>query len=203
VSGELELLERAVGYAVGALHEVEPQFLSRPTPCSRWNLLLLLRHLASSIDALHEGIAAGCVSALPDDISGPPDDLAAAVREAACRLLSASMTADGRDRTLMIGDRPLMARVLLATGALEIATHGWDIVRACGVRRPIPANLAEHLLRIAPLVTADRFPLFAEPIAVPPGFSASDRLVAFLGRVPSDTQVRGSPIAARQHRYLR
>jgi hypothetical protein len=93
VSGELELLERAVGYAVGALHEVEPQFLSRPTPFSRWNLLLLLRHLAASIDALHEGIAAGCVSAVPDDISDLPDDLVVAVREAACRLLSRSLSA--------------------------------------------------------------------------------------------------------------
>jgi uncharacterized protein (TIGR03086 family) len=185
VSCELELLERAVGYAIGTLHEVEPQFLSRPTPCPRWNLQLLLRHLGASIDALYEGIASGCVSFSPDDTSDLPDDAVVAVREAACRLLSASITAGRRDRTLMIGDRPLMARVLLATGALEIATHGWDVARACGVGRPIPANLAENLLHIAPSVISDRFPLFAQPIAVPAGFSASDRLVAFLGRDPA------------------
>jgi hypothetical protein len=64
--------------------------------------------------------------------------------------------------------------------------HGWDISRACGRHRPIPPTLASDLLTICPLLVtqATRHPQFGAPVAVSPLASASDRLVAFLGRRP-------------------
>lgn len=186
-TGSAELLERALGYALGALPAVEPRFLSRPTPCARWDLSLLLRHTADSLDAVRDGIRTGRVALRPDDVPHPPVDAVTAVRDAARRLLGASAAAGAGDRPLVIADRALPAGVLLGTGALELATHGWDIARACGVRHPIPAGLAADLLRIAPSLVGDagRYPLFAAPVAVPPGGCPGDRLVAFLGRDPS------------------
>jgi uncharacterized protein (TIGR03086 family) len=69
---------------------------------------------------------------------------------------------------------------------VEIAVHGWDVAQACGRPRPIPPQLAEELLQLAPLLVtdADRPGRFAPPVAVPAGASPGDRLVAFLGRGP-------------------
>ncbi len=69
-------------------------------------------------------------------------------------------------------------------GALEIAVHGWDISQACGHRRPIPHRLATDLVAMAPLLVpeAGRHPLFAAPVPAAREATASDQLVAFLGR---------------------
>jgi hypothetical protein len=71
-------------------------------------------------------------------------------------------------------------------GALEVTMHGWDISRACGPARPIPAPLAADLLVVAPgLVSGGREPLFAPPVPVAPELGPGDQLVAFLGRNPA------------------
>jgi hypothetical protein len=76
--------------------------------------------------------------------------------------------------------------VLIATGALETAVHGWDVARACGIRSQIPLALAVELLDFAPMLVtaADREQLFAPPAAVAAAASPGDRLAAFLGRSP-------------------
>jgi len=62
--------------------------------------------------------------------------------------------------------------------------HGWDVARACGVDRPLPAALAVELLDLLPLVVgdADRPRRFAEPVDVPLHARPSTRLLAALGR---------------------
>jgi uncharacterized protein (TIGR03086 family) len=74
--------------------------------------------------------------------------------------------------------------VLAAAGALEIAVHGWDVAQACGEDRPLPESLAATLLAVAPLVVRaeDRPGRFAAPYDVPPTATASERLLAFVGR---------------------
>jgi uncharacterized protein (TIGR03086 family) len=91
-----------------------------------------------------------------------------------------------RRQHVLIGGRELAADVLAGAGALEVAVHGWDVSQACGDERPIPADLARELAEIASvLVTdADRGVLFAVPVAVAATASPSDRLTAFLGRMP-------------------
>jgi uncharacterized protein (TIGR03086 family) len=182
----VELLERAIAYALGALRGVEPGLLSRPTPCSRWNLHVLLRHTADSLEALCEAFATRRIS--PAERPRPaPGDPVGAVRASACRLLSEAMLAADPDRRVLIGDHVLMTGVVVWTGALEIAGHGWDIGQTCGTDRPVPAALADSLLAVAgALITdEDRRSQFAAPVAVPRGVSPGDRLVAFLGRRPA------------------
>jgi uncharacterized protein (TIGR03086 family) len=182
----VELLERAIGYALGAVTVVTPALLARPTPCRDWDLRALLHHVNDSLAALEDGIGARRVNLDPaadDDLAGDP---AGRFRDRARRLLGALTRADGNDRVLAVGDLPLAASILAGAGAIEIAAHGWDVWWACGYRRPLPNDLAVELLRIGPLLVADggRHPLFADPVAVPAAAGPSDRLVAFLGRDP-------------------
>ena len=185
---QVGLLERAIGYALGSVAAVAPRLLSRPTPCSDWDLQALLGHVNDSLAALCEGIDTGRIGPDPaaDDGHGLAVDPAATFRDRARRVLGAWTSAGRHDQLIAIVDRPLLASVVAGTGAIELAVHGWDISRACGQHRPIPATLASDLLTICPLLVtqATRHPQFGAPVAVSPLASASDRLVAFLGRHP-------------------
>jgi hypothetical protein len=57
-----------------------------------------------------------------------------------------------------VADRRLPCPIVATTGALEVAVQGWDVARACGHDREIPAGLADQLLELAPLIVtaADR-----------------------------------------------
>jgi hypothetical protein len=87
---------------------------------------------------------------------------------------------------IAIGGQPLMLDTMAAAGAVEIAVHGWDISRACGLREPVPDALATDLLELAWLLVplAGRSPLFAPPVPIPRAGSPGELLVAFLGRDP-------------------
>jgi uncharacterized protein (TIGR03086 family) len=185
---QMGLLERAIGYALGSVAAVAPRLLSRPTPCSEWDLEALLGHVNDSLAALCEGIDTGRIGPDPaaDDGHGLAGDLAATFRDRARRLLGAWSSAGRHDQLIAVVDRPLPASVVAGTGAVELAVHGWDISWACGQHRPIPPTLAGDLLKLCPLLVtqATRHPQFGAPVAVSPLASASDRLVAFLGRHP-------------------
>jgi len=181
-----ELLERALGYALCAVRPVTPESLHRPTPCRGWDLRALLLHTGDSLAALHEGIEEGRIGLLPaQDAAADP---AEAFRSGAARLLGAWAAADSpADRLVAIAGLPLTAAAIARTGALEIAVHGWDIARATGLPRPVPAGLATVLLRTARQLLPGpeaRHPLFGPPVTVSAEADPSDRLVAFLGRDP-------------------
>ncbi|MEE1929354.1 TIGR03086 family metal-binding protein [Streptomyces sp. TRM 70351] len=185
-----ELLERAIGYALGAVGELPPGALARPTPCAGWDLRTLLRHLNESLAALREGVDTGRVGLAPGaEDAATAADPADAFRGAASRLLAAWSAADRARRAVAVGGCPLTTSVVTSAGALEIAVHGWDVHRAAGrPDRPVPDGLADELLRVAPRlvpVPDARAPLFAAPVAVPPSARPGDRLVAFLGRDPA------------------
>lgn len=87
---------------------------------------------------------------------------------------------------IRVAGMPLPGDTVAFVGAVELAVHGWDIAQACGRPRPIPVPLALAILRRAPLVAdpSTRPVLFAAPVAVPALASPSDRLLAYLGRLP-------------------
>lgn len=174
-----ELLERSLAYALGSVAGVESGSLGRGTPCAEWDLGELLGHLDDSLDALHEGLTGGRVSLVP---TFPGVDPACAFRTRACAVLGA--WAAGSSEDVLVGERPLDARVMVAVGAVEIAVHGWDVAQACGLRRPLPDGLAAELLPIAHCVVGeeDRGVRFAEPVAVPQRARPEARLLGFLGR---------------------
>lgn len=130
-----------------------------------------------------------------DPAGDPAGDAVRTLRNRACNLLGAWTGASDR-AWVSVGGCPLSAGVVSATGALEIAVHGWDVARACGYPRPIPRPLAEELLPLAVLLVTDadrpgRFaapflharPTHARPTRARPA-PPEHRLLAFLGRDP-------------------
>jgi uncharacterized protein (TIGR03086 family) len=192
LSGGVALLERALCYALGQLHAVTSADLARPTPCPEWNLRGLLLHMDDSLIALQEALDLACVGPEAGDGAepayGPADSaisLVGRLRGHASRLLGAM--AEAGEELVWVGGFPVPMSIVTSAGAVDVAVHGWDVARACGRVQPIPERLATEMLRISPLLVscADRPALFAAPVPVPDLASASDRLVAYLGRDPA------------------
>jgi uncharacterized protein (TIGR03086 family) len=189
-----ELLGWAISYALASARLATPQRLPCPTPCAGWDLGLLLHHVSDSVDVLHEAITTGRVgSGPPAGDDGPDPDVVSVLYRRAGRLLAACAPADPAGHLVAIGDQELPAKMAVAAGAIEITVHGWDISVACGIRRPVPPDLAALLLPIAPLFITPgaRAGLFADPVPVPGRACPGDQLVAFLGRQPHGPDAPG------------
>jgi hypothetical protein len=166
---------------------------------------MLLRHACESLAALHDGTLTrhiALISAATD--IAPAANPAQAFLDRSGRLLAAQATADNRRQAIDIADLSLPAIAVECAGAIEIAVHGWDASEACGQHRPIPDALAATLLTIAPLLIPEtgRHPLFSPPVTPPARASSGDRLIAYLGRMPSawrlasdDSQSTGSRVS--------
>jgi uncharacterized protein (TIGR03086 family) len=179
LASSVELLERALGYTRVVLADVGPHHLEAPTPCPGWTLARLLGHMEDALDAFTEA-AAGRVQVRP---VLPTDDRVTALREKACALLGA--WTEARPPSVVVGDRRLEAPLLVATAALEIAVHGWDVAQSTGRGTPLPEDLARGLHPVAVRVVqpADRGTRFAPALRPATPTSRSDVLLAFLGRM--------------------
>ena len=181
------LLERAVGYTRSSLQLVASTPLSAPTPCSRWDLHALLRHMNDSLAAFTEAADIGYVDLVPVHSTEPMTDagrlLVDRLKGRACALLGA-WAHHPQTGPVSVSDRVLRSDLLAAAGSLEIAVHGWDVAQACGVDRPLPAALALELLEVVPMFVGDddRPARFADPVDVPLHARPSTRLLAALGR---------------------
>ncbi|MGH3881437.1 MAG: TIGR03086 family metal-binding protein [Actinophytocola sp.] len=179
--GGVGLLERAINYLLGVLHEVPRVELTAPTPCGDWNLRQLLAHLDESLVALQEATS-GHVSLAT--AAEPSADPVAVLRDRASCLLSA-WTHTTRT-AVRVGDADLTTGIVATVGALEVAVHGWDVACAVGRGRPIPPALAAEMLALSRFLVseADRPARFAAPVELPARAKPSDQLLAFLGRRP-------------------
>ena len=70
----------------------------------------------------------------------------ASLRNRACQMIGVLGCRAAEPRQIPIADRELGAGIVAATGAVEVAVHGWDVARACRQDRPVPPALAEELL---------------------------------------------------------
>jgi uncharacterized protein (TIGR03086 family) len=191
------LLERSLDYALAAVGAVEPSMLHRQTPCREWDLRELLCHLTDSMRTLNDllGGSVGEVGGF-----GPVMTATDAARD--LRRAITFLDIDIDDSMATIGGLPMPRHLVVLTGALEIAIHAWDVGQVCECARPMPAQLAQDLLRRAPLLLepTDRRDLFAAPIEPALGASAAERLVAFAGRASRPV---ASPAGAQREWHAR
>ncbi|MDQ1621479.1 MAG: hypothetical protein QOE19_4048 [Actinomycetota bacterium] len=192
LTGGVALLERAMAYTLGGLALVTADAMTAPSPCREWDLRGLLLHMNASLQAVHEAITLGHLrldeAGYPDpdgDFGDPTTDPVASLRARGCAMIGGWANAQAPG-DIFIADRVLTPGIVAATGAVEVAVHGWDVARACGQDRPIPAELADELLELCTLVVTDgdRPTRFATPLDLPGGAGPSERLLCFLGRHP-------------------
>ena len=179
LDGGVELLERALGYTRTALARVDRTDLTRPTPCSRWDLAALLAHMDDALDAFLEA-AGGSVSPPtgPGARVGPGGTNLLCTK--ACTLLGAWASAP--PRPVAVDGVAMDPGLLVRAAALEITVHGWDVARALRLDHPLPPALAADLLPVARgLVGHGRFAP-ALTVASDPAAPSGVRLLGWVGR---------------------
>jgi uncharacterized protein (TIGR03086 family) len=192
----LSLLAEAARYLFQSILLTRDTDLSTATPCPDWNLRRLLRHIHTSLEQFTEMLAVQEFSTDPDWRLPAETDPAAVLRAAIVELLLAATSLPPAGRWCEIWGRTLPAKIVVYVAATEMVLHAWDIAQACNTDRPIPADLASALMRMAPPLAeaglAQR--VFAQPVEVSNMAPPSDQLLALFGRRPS---VRGTHVGDR------
>lgn len=187
---DLTTMQRACASTERIVDGVTAEHYDLPTPCGDWNTRALLNHLLGTL-ALGAGLLGDveptvrmAPGSLPDaDLVG--DDPPKAYRVGVDGLLAAA----GGDALTRSHSTPLGAMpgsVLGGFTTLDIAVHGWDLAKATGQQAELDDELADEVLAFAMQTITDttREPRIGPEVAAGPGASATDRLVAFLGRRP-------------------
>jgi uncharacterized protein (TIGR03086 family) len=181
----LEALTQTFDHTAKIVDGVQPSQLDGPTPCRDWDLRALLGHMTGVV--VNMGRGANGEELLPDPSAFQLDaDPAAQFRTEADRALAA-WTAHGSDGEVNIGAGPMPVPVAMSINILDTSTHSWDIARATGQDGNLPDDLATTALTLCQGIVTDDVRGFAgfDPIVpVGPDASATDQLVAFLGRTP-------------------
>ncbi|MCU1429019.1 MAG: hypothetical protein JWL83_3019 [Actinomycetia bacterium] len=181
----IELLAQGYAWTAARIAAVPADDLDVPTPCSGWNLQDLLSHTIGVVTMLTDAVATTAADADSDApvvrvLGSTPWDRA--IAEQAARSRRAWDAPGVMDRTFDLPIGTQSAPMLASISLLEVVVHGWDISQATGEAAEIPDALALPVLQFArqALNDANRGDNFAADIGI--GDTATDQLVAFLGR---------------------
>ena len=162
------LLEPSLRYATRAAAIVPPGTSNLPTPCRRWDVGEVARHLLESLRIVTTSLDLGITPPPPGRL-GRPDDLAGFEErlDAAARDLLAAARRRRRTSTSVEGV-DLDSRFVLIVASVEASVHSWDLLAGAGTPRPVPEPLARNLRRVLPEVVgaATRGTQFAAPVPV-------------------------------------
>jgi uncharacterized protein (TIGR03086 family) len=160
--------------------QFEDTDLSRPTPCTGWDVADLLQHMNDR----HDAISRQFLASQPEPSRDPRRQFA--VSAAAWTLALAF----GADRIRLPGlTEPVPRDQVRAVHFIDMLTHRWDLAQALGRANRDAEELAEAALPIARTVTAPGSALVGT--AYQPSRHqddagpATDRLAALLGRDPA------------------
>ena len=179
----LAVYRRAADLAVGIVERVHPDRLGDATPCTEWNVRMLINHVVSG-NLFFVHLATG--STPPDrGVDHLGNDPLTVFRDSV-HAVSAAFEADGfldRVMTAPFGEVPGSRLVDMRRN--ELTVHGWDLAKATGQSTDLDPEViavcqASFTAWPWPPGRADT-PFDAEQPA-PPNATDADRLAAFLGR---------------------
>jgi uncharacterized protein (TIGR03086 family) len=160
-----------------------------PTPCTEWDVRTLLNHLILWTSYSAERRAHGesvSEELMAKDFAAEPD-FAAAYRAQLDRALAAWSDPAAWERDLNIMGSATPAADVAALLIVELVLHGWDLAAATGQDYGLGDKAAAAALA-AVEANAELFRQykgFAEPVPVPDGAPALDRVLALSGRDPA------------------
>lgn len=182
---------RAREQMAGLIALVGPEQLDAPTPCTEYDVRLLLTHIVGGCNKW-TGIAGGGDGRAPvPPVSGVPDDgWLTAYEEASARVAEAWASDERMAAEVAAPWGSAPGRLAFPGYVLETVTHSWDLARALGgiAAGKLDEELAEFVFAFArktvpPGQRGGRAP-FAEPREVAQDAPVYDRLAGWLGREP-------------------
>ena len=155
------------------------------TPCAEWDVRALAAHTTGVVENMGRGARGEELLASVNDVELGPDPSARFHSVAAVTI--AAWQAVDPDAEIDFGAGPRPARVGMMINLLDTATHTWDVARATGQPEALPDGVAEAALEAARAIVTDDIRGvrgFDPAITLPADATATELLVAFLGRRP-------------------
>ncbi len=183
--------ERAVASTEGVIKGLRRSDLDAATPCTEWTVRDLLNHvvgtlwLASGLFADRKPRHAVVPGGLPDtDVVG--DRPAEAYAEAAAAALEAASIDGTLERIHKTPAGEMPGAALAGFTTMDVLVHGWDLAKATGQDSSLDADLVAHVTGFAHQAITDdrRAPVIGPEVPAGKKATATDKLVAFLGRTP-------------------
>ena len=179
---------RALARLTDTIEGIGADDWQRPTACADWAVRDLVGHLTAEAHWAPHLLRGESLSQVGDRYDGDvlgedPHGAWRAASDDERRAVAAPGALDGTVDTSM-GELP--ASVYLAQRLTDLAVHRWDLARGLGVDGSIPDDIAEFLYEMWE-PQADELAstgIFAPRVEVPADASATDRVVALLGRAP-------------------
>ena len=184
----LEMLERAFAATRAEVDATGPDQLTLPTPCSEWDVRLLVNHIIGGASWYADAVRDGVTPPIEDNDDYVAGDFRAAYDAEIRRALDAYGAPGVLDTTITYVGRPVAGRSVLRLCALDTFVHGWDLARALGrptdLDRGLADQLREHYAPRIPEAFRGTGPdaLYRPPADPPTDATAADRLAATLGR---------------------
>jgi uncharacterized protein (TIGR03086 family) len=186
----LECLREAESRLQELTAELTVADLTRPTPCALWDVRALVSHTIGAMD-MYSSFADAAAAPDFETLMAGGDLLGAAPHEAVVASCTRSRRAWSEpgvlERELQTYWGPWTGERVASTSALSTIVHGWDLAVAVGKRVELPANLLELSWEVA----NELAPVLREagvmdaPVVVGDEATPTQRLLAFLGRDPS------------------
>lgn len=189
----IALLDKGYAWTAEQIAAIDAGDFTALTPCPPWDLRRLLDHLLEMLMVIAHAAEGrpfepgrrdnrALAAAVPTSEEAP----AAAFETMTARLAAAWRRPGALEQSCQLSFGAVPASVLAGIQLLEVVVHGWDIAYTIGRPARIPDDLANAVYAFAqgPVVTAKRGIAFADPLDVAHPRSASDQLLAYLGRVP-------------------
>lgn len=185
-------LERSISSTQRVVKGLRKKDLTAPTPCTDWNVKQLVNHVVGTLwlaDGLFNdrtpryAVAPGAVP--KSDLVG--SEPAAAYAKAAQAALSAAATEGTIERmhSTPLGEMPGVALAGFTT--MDVLVHGWDLAVATGQSRELDDDIVAYVTSFAKqaITDATREPTIGPAVRAPRAASATDKLMAYLGRRPA------------------
>jgi len=177
-SDQLESAESSLAVLQRVLVQLQPGDEVKRTPCREFDVAGLADHLMNSITAI--GGAAGAEFPERDPDSPVEHQVMTAARPAL-----EAWRRRGLDGMVSLGPNEAPATVMAGVLSIEFLVHAWDYAASTGQRLEAPESLCEYVLGLShDIITPEgRSSVgFDDPLDVPDGVSALDRLLAYTGR---------------------
>lgn len=183
----IDALELAWKQGAELVAGLGPDQLSRPTPCTGWDVRRLLNHTLGEVVMMTE-VNRGRPGGTDDhgDLVGDGLSLEALWDETG-RTNVTSWREGGveGDRAYFYGTFPAGAAVVINIG--EVLVHSWDLAQATGRGYAIDPELAalvDGLWRAVPLDEQRAHGVLGPEVPVPADAPIADRMLGLLGRRP-------------------
>ncbi len=183
------LLEKQYAKTGEWVNAVRPEQLGGPTPCTEWDARTLLNHMIGGNYMFATVVPGGEMdfSQTPPDFT--VDDLTGHYERSSKGALEAFRAPDAMERMVTVPIGTFPGSIVLGFALTDAVVHGWDLARATGQDATLDDDVASTLYAmlenaIPPEYRQAPANVFKDPVPVGPDASPTDRLVAFLGRMP-------------------